>query len=309
MMDAIRAKNLTKRYGGTLALEGLSLSVAQGELVGLVGPDGAGKTTALRILAGILVPDGGEASVMGLSVVRHAPRVQDRIGYMSQRFGLYADLSVAENLRFYADLYGVPRAEFRGRSEELLGFSGLQPFRARRAGDLSGGMKQKLGLACALVHTPEVLLLDEPTNGVDPVSRRDFWRILYSLLGKGVAILVSTAYLDEAERCSRVGLMHRGRLLAFDAPGGLRGLYPGRLLEVRTGAARTAARVLRGSFPGCRVALFGDRVHLAAEAGVDAEAVVSGLRGSGVAWESVREAEPGLEDIFLSAVERAEAGS
>lgn len=307
MQDAIVAENLTKRYGKTVALEGLTLSVAEGELVGLVGPDGAGKTTALRILAGILAPDGGEASVMGFSVTRAAAEVQDRIGYMSQRFGLYPDLSVDENLLFYADLYGVPRGELAARTQELLGFSGLLPFRGRLAGNLSGGMKQKLGLACALVHTPTVLLLDEPTNGVDPVSRRDFWRILYRLLGRGVAILVSTAYLDEAERCSRVGLLHRGRLLALETPDRVKDLFPGTLLEVRTAAARDAAKILREGFPGNRVALFGDRVHLAAGEGVSEETVQSLLGGSGVAWESVRPVEPSLEDVFLSEVERAEA--
>jgi ABC-2 type transport system ATP-binding protein len=305
-MDAIRAENLTKRFGKTEALEGFTLSVAPGELVGLVGPDGAGKTTALRILAGILIPDAGEATVAGFRVAREAARVQDRIGYMSQRFGLYADLTVEENLRFYAELYGVPRTEYDSRAADLLGFSGLLPFRKRLAGALSGGMKQKLGLACALIHTPEVLLLDEPTNGVDPVSRRDFWRILYRLLGQGVAILVSTAYLDEAERCSRVGLLHRGKLLALDTPDRLKDLVPGRLLEVRTAAARGAAKVLREKFPASRVALFGDRVHLAAGSGVTEEALQAELAGAGVACEAVRAIEPSLEDVFLTAVERAE---
>lgn len=303
---AIRADNLTKRYGKTVALEGLTLSVAPGELVGLVGPDGAGKTTALRILAGILTPDSGTAEVAGFDVARDTAAAQDRTGYMSQRFGLYPDLSVDENLLFYADLYAVPRGELAARTQELLGFSGLLPFRGRLAGNLSGGMKQKLGLACALVHTPKVLLLDEPTNGVDPVSRRDFWRILYRLLGRGVAILVSTAYLDEAERCSGVGLLHRGRLLALETPDRIKDLFPGTLLEVRTPAAREAARVLREGFPGNRVALFGDRVHLAASGGVSEGSVQSLLGVSGVAWESVRPVEPSLEDVFLSVVERAE---
>jgi ABC-2 type transport system ATP-binding protein len=303
-MDAIVAENLAKRYGKTPALEGLSLAVAPGELVGLVGPDGAGKTTALRILAGILAPDSGTAVVAGFDVVKQTARAQDHLGYMSQRFGLYPDLTVDENLRFYADLYGVPRGEIESRSRELLGFSGLLPFRERLAGNLSGGMKQKLGLACALVHTPRVLLLDEPTNGVDPVSRRDFWRILTRLLGQGVAILVSTAYLDEAERCARVGLLSRGRLLAIETPDRLKGLVPGTLIEVRTACARGAAKVLRERFPGVRVALFGDRVHIAGEGGLSAQSVQSALGDRSLPWESVREAEPSLEDVFLSALER-----
>jgi ABC-2 type transport system ATP-binding protein len=303
-MDAIRAEYLTKRFGKTAALEGLSLRVAPGELVGLVGPDGAGKTTALRILAGILKPDSGEASVAGFDVTKNASAVQDRIGYMSQRFGLYADLTVEENLRFYAELYGVSRVEFPGRAEELLGFSGLHPFRKRLAGDLSGGMKQKLGLACALIHTPLVLLLDEPTNGVDPVSRRDFWRILYRLLGQGVAILVSTAYLDEAERCSRVGLLHRGRLLALDTPDGLKELVPGGILEARTAVARGAAKSLRAAFPEARVALFGDRVHITVRPAISPASVEAALAASGVHLESLRLVMPSLEDVFLATIDR-----
>jgi ABC-2 type transport system ATP-binding protein len=217
-VDAIRTEGLTKSFGGRAAVDGLTLSVAEGEIFGLVGPDGAGKTTTLRLLAAIMDPSAGDAWVDGRHVVREAEALKDSIGYMSQRFGLYPDLSVAENIDFYADIYNVPR---RGRAERigrLLDFSHLGPFRRRLAGNLSGGMKQKLGLACALVHTPRVLLLDEPTNGVDPVSRRDFWRILYQLLREKVTIFVSTAYLDEAERCSRLALLDRGRVLALGTP-------------------------------------------------------------------------------------------
>ena len=189
---------------------------------GWSGPDGAGKTTTMRILAGVLLPDGGEVQVAGFNVARDPERVKQKISYMSQRFGLYEDLTVEENIRFYAEVFGVKRAVYRERSERLLQAADMQQFRKRLAGKLSGGMKQKLGLICALIHTPRVLLLDEPTNGVDPVSRRDFWKILYSLLGEGVAILTSTAYLDEAERCHRVALLHEGRLLFCDEPAALK---------------------------------------------------------------------------------------
>ncbi|HSL85264.1 MAG TPA: ABC transporter ATP-binding protein, partial [Thermoanaerobaculia bacterium] len=201
----------------------LSFEVEEGELFGLVGPDGAGKTTTLRMLAGVLRPSAGDATVAGVSMARQPERAKPRIAYMSQRFGLYADLTVSENLQFYADLYRVPRAERAERLERLFGFSGLGPFRDRLAGRLSGGMKQKLGLSCALVHRPEVLLLDEPTFGVDPVSRRELWLIVHGMVAEGVTDVVSNAYLDEAERFDRLALLHQGRLLALDTPRALQG--------------------------------------------------------------------------------------
>ncbi|NVN90830.1 MAG: ABC transporter ATP-binding protein [Desulfuromonadales bacterium] len=214
---AVVATNLTKRFGDLTAVDALSLTIAGGELFGLVGSDGAGKTTILRMLTGVMDPSDGEAQILGHSCV-NLTKVQGDIGYMSQRFGLYPDLSVGENIRFYADLFGVSDAERKMRTERLLSFSAMTPFVTRQAGKLSGGMKQKLGLCCALIHQPKVLFLDEPTNGVDPLSRRDFWRILRDLRAEGVTIVVATAYLDEAERCDRVGLLHQGRLLACDTP-------------------------------------------------------------------------------------------
>ena len=219
----IQLTNLIKRFGTLTAVDNLTLSITEGELFGLVGSDGAGKTTTLRMLAGVLDYTSGEAHILGYSS-RDLTPVQGDIGYMSQRFGLYPDLTVAENIRFYADLFGVSSAERTARTERLLNFSGMTPVTDRYAGRLSGGMKQKLGLCCALIHTPKLLLLDEPTNGVDPVSRRDFWRILNDLRTEGVTIVVATAYLDEAERCDRVGLLHNGRLLACDTPVGLKKL-------------------------------------------------------------------------------------
>jgi ABC-2 type transport system ATP-binding protein len=219
----ITIHNLTRRFGSLTAVDGLTLSIPEGELFGLVGSDGAGKTTTLRMLAGILDPHGGQLTVLGHSLPEQAELAKGEIGYMSQRFGLYPDLSVAENIAFYADIFGVTGPELQQRRDQLLTFSGLAPFTSRLAGQLSGGMKQKLGLCCALIHKPKLLLLDEPTNGVDPVSRRDFWRILRNLHQEGVTIVVSTAYLDEAGRCDRVGLIHNSRLIACGSPDQLTG--------------------------------------------------------------------------------------
>jgi len=214
----IKAENLTRKFVSLTALDHLNLEVKEGEIFGLVGPDGAGKTTTMRLLTGILNPTEGQAWVYNKHTVKEAEALKENIAYMSQRFGLYEELSVLENLNFYADLYGVAKKRRKDDIERLLGFSGLLPFKTRHAGKLSGGMKQKLGLACALIHTPKVLFLDEPTNGVDPVSRRDFWNILYDLLKEKVTIFCSTAYLDEAERCGRVGLINKGKLLRCEAP-------------------------------------------------------------------------------------------
>ncbi len=217
-MVKIKTSNLTRKFGNVTAVDNLNLEIPEGEIFGLVGPDGAGKTTTMRLLTGILDPTSGEGRVNDKNIVTEAESLKDDIAYMSQKFGLYEDLTVMENINFYADIYGVSKAKRSDSIEKLLGFSGLTPFKKRLAGKLSGGMKQKLGLACSLIHTPKVLFLDEPTNGVDPVSRRDFWGILYDLLKQKVTILFSTSYLDEAERCKRIGLIHRGRLLKCDIP-------------------------------------------------------------------------------------------
>jgi ABC-2 type transport system ATP-binding protein len=217
-MSIIKTVGLSRDFGKTHAVDGLDLTVAEGEIFGLVGPDGAGKTTTMRLLTGILEPTQGEAWVGGCHIVRDSEKLKEMIAYMPQRFGLYEDLTVIENINFYADVYTTPLAERSGRIKKLLEFTRLTPFQTRLARDLSGGMKQKLGLACALIHTPKILFLDEPTNGVDPVSRRDFWGILYELLKEKVTIFFSTAYLDEAERCKRIGLLHKGRLLRCDSP-------------------------------------------------------------------------------------------
>lgn len=222
MGTIIEAHGLTRRFGDLVAVDHLDLTVAEGEIFGLVGPDGAGKTTTLRMLCGLLNPTEGSAVVAGSDVVREAQQVKDQIGYMAQRFGLYFDLTVRENMEFYADLFGITGSQRAELSRRLLQMTRMEPFRDRQAGRLSGGMKQKLALMCTLLHRPKILFLDEPTNGVDPVSRRDFWSILYQLLQEGITVMMTTAYLDEAERCNRVGLMSRGRLIRCDAPEALK---------------------------------------------------------------------------------------
>jgi ABC-2 type transport system ATP-binding protein len=218
MEPIIETHGLTRRFGTITAVDHLNLTVAHGEIFGLVGPDGAGKTTTLRMLCSLIDPSEGSARVAGYDVLREPQAVKDRIGYMAQRFGLYQDLSVQENMDFYADLFGIVGSERTALAARLLHMTRMEPFRNRHAGQLSGGMKQKLALMCTLLHRPQILFLDEPTNGVDPVSRRDFWAILYQLLKDGITILMATAYLDEAERCNRIGLMHCGRLIRCDAP-------------------------------------------------------------------------------------------
>jgi ABC-2 type transport system ATP-binding protein len=300
-MSAIRSLGLRRAFGELIAVAGLDLDVADGEIFGLVGPDGAGKTTTMRMLTGILPPTAGTATVAGFDVVRQSERLKDHIGYMSQRFGLYPDLTVLENIAFYADIYAVPRQELAARTDRLLGFSNLTPFKHRLAGNLSGGMKQKLGLTCALIHTPRVLFLDEPTNGVDPVSRRDFWRILYQLVREKVTIFVSTAYLDEAERCNRLALLNEGRLLGLGTPDEVKAMMPGALLEVRTPAPRRTASLLRDQLPDASVGLFGDRVHVAARHPDAATARIRQLvAAAGFEPLTIRAIEPSLEDVFVS---------
>jgi len=295
---------LEKRFGEVRAVDGLSFDVHAGEIFGLVGPDGAGKTTTLRMLAGVLAPDGGMASVAGCDVGRDPEGAKHQLSYMPQRFGLYEDLTIDENIRFYGDLFGVRKAQRERRGAQLLAAAGLGEFRKRLAGKLSGGMKQKLGLICALIHTPRVVLLDEPTNGVDPVSRRDFWGILYTLVSEGVAILASTSYLDEAERCHRVGLIHKGRMLFCDTPAELKKRFPGAVLALRSPEAAQAMRELRGA-PGVRSSLLvGDGVHVYVDdAGERAVQLRAGLEAAGIAVDSLEPIAPSIEDLFVSAVE------
>ncbi|MCW8919623.1 MAG: ABC transporter ATP-binding protein [Gammaproteobacteria bacterium] len=304
---AVVTRNLGRAFGDAWAVRGLDLSIAQGEIFGLVGPDGAGKTTTLRMLTAVLAQSEGEATVAGFPINGGEEEIKRRIAYMSQRFGLYGDLSVEENLRFYADLYRVPPGERAATMERLLGFSNLTPFRQRLARNLSGGMKQKLGLACALIHRPEVLFLDEPTNGVDPVSRRDFWRILYSMLKEGVTIVVSTAYLDEAERCSRVGLLDHGKLLLCDTPRQLKAALPGEMFELESADGRGARELLAERLGQQRVGLFGGRVHLATDDEGQLQQALAWLAEAGIVVHGARRIVPSMEDVFIQAVSRGDA--
>jgi len=305
MTDApvIRTAGLTKLFGGTAVVDHLNLEIRRGEIYGLVGPDGSGKTTVMRLLTAILAPTSGEAWVAGHSILNEGESIKARIGYMSQRFGLYEELSVMENILFYADLYEAPAKERPQRIQRLLSFSNLTPFKERLAGRLSGGMKQKLGLACALIHTPGILFLDEPTNGVDPVSRRDFWKILYDLLKQGITILISTSYLDEAERCTRIGLMYQGRILIEDDPSIVRRSMGIPMVEIRPEDARRAMEIA-GTLPGVqRVSIYGDRLHITLESREVLGRVLEEMKQNQIGIKGSREIVPSLEDIFISMVE------
>ncbi|NLH45997.1 MAG: ABC transporter ATP-binding protein [Acholeplasmataceae bacterium] len=300
-METIRTVGLTRAFDGKTAVDNLNLSVQQGEVYGLVGPDGAGKTTIMRLLAGVMKPTAGDAWVNGNNTISDSRELKKQISYMPQRFGLYSDLTVQENIDFYADLYNVPKKIREQKITELLAFSNMEPFRDRQAGKLSGGMKQKLALACALVHTPKVLLLDEPTNGVDPLSRRDFWKILYKLLEEGVTIFVSTAYLDEAERCTRVGLLHQGKLIISGTPDEVKNNMRGVLVEVLCKSPRKVMDALISRLKPLSAGLFGAKIHLLLEGeATDAlRSVKDSLRDMAVDAEAAIVL-PSLEDVFIS---------
>jgi ABC-2 type transport system ATP-binding protein len=301
MQAAVEARELTKTFGDVTAVDGLTLSVAPGEIFGLVGPDGAGKTTTMRLLTGVIAATSGTAHVLGCDVTRDPEPVRLRIGYVPQSSSLYADLSVLENLRFYADLFGVPRAERDRKTAELLALSRLESFAKRLARHLSGGMRQKLALCVALIHRPEVLFLDEPTIGVDPVSRREFWLLIHQLLQQGLTLLVSTPYLDEAERCHRVGLMDHGRLIACENPSRLRGMLPGSLLELRGPAPQAAAPLVRDLPEVKDTQVFGDTLHLVvADADRDLPRLQAVLEEQGFAGIQLRRILPSLEDVFVT---------
>ena len=283
------------------AVRDLSLTVRRGEIFSLVGPDGAGKTTAIRMMCGVLEPSSGSVAIFGMDMARQRNEIKKHIGYLSQRFSLYADLTVDENIDFFAEIHRVD--DYRRRKEELLGFTRLAPFRSRLAGRLSGGMKQKLALACTLVHAPDIIFLDEPTTGVDPVSRRDFWKILSDLLRSGITIIVSTPYLDEAERSTRVALMNEGRILSCDTPEAIKAAFPYRVLEVVTEDLRRALEVVQGMLPRERIQLFGDRLHLlVSDPTAEQERVGKQLASAAVAVQGMRAIPPSLEDVFIASV-------
>jgi ABC-2 type transport system ATP-binding protein len=299
---ALALRDLSRRFGEVEAVRGLSFEVKRGELFGIVGPDGAGKTTTLRMLAGVLPPTTGDAEVLGISVARDPERVKPHIAYMSQRFGLYTDLTVRENIEFYADLYRVPKAERPDRIARLYRFSNLGEFEHRLAGKLSGGMKQKLGLCCSLVHHPDVLLLDEPTFGVDPISRRDLWLILHQMIAEGMTIVISTSYLDEAERCDRIALLHEGVILALATPATLQQGLSGIMVSLHASDARKARDTLRQVAGVKRATLFGNAVHvLVIDDGAEARAIEA-VRASGNHVLDTERVEASLEDVFIELV-------
>jgi ABC-2 type transport system ATP-binding protein len=308
-MNAIDLTDVVKRFGATQALAGLTLDVRRGEMFGLIGADGAGKTTAIRLMCGLLHSDKGTIRILGRDPVREHRFVSARVGYLSQRFSLYGDLSIDENIAFFAEIHGV--TGYQQRRDQLLAMTQLTPFRDRLAARLSGGMKQKLALACTLVHEPELILLDEPTTGVDPVSRREFWKLLSEFLSRGITILMSTPYLDEAERCSRVALLHEGRVLATDDPTRLRTLMPGRLVEVIGGGASRLVETIRGMDGVVDAQVFGERVHVTlADTGDEAIARFTGaLRETAVVGAVVRAVQPSLEDVFISQLSTKESRS
>ncbi|MGA2595809.1 MAG: ABC transporter ATP-binding protein [Bryobacteraceae bacterium] len=305
MESIVRAINLTRRFGPLTAVDHLNIEIPKGEIFGLVGPDGAGKTTTLRLLCGLIDPTEGEAWVVGHNVARDLNAVKDQIGYMAQRFGLYGDLTVQENMDFYGDLFGIGKEDHAKLSRELLAMTRMEPFRARPASKLSGGMKQKLALMCTLLHRPRVLFLDEPTNGVDPVSRRDFWAILYQLVSDGLTLFVSTAYLDEAERCNRVALMDHGKLIRVDTPAELKkghGWY-----RMVVSDSRAARDVLSKHAGVESVESSGAALHLLLAPGTSEPDLRKDLSSRGLEISAFEQIQPSLEDIFIALIRQAEA--
>jgi ABC-2 type transport system ATP-binding protein len=298
---AIQIAGVTRRFGDTIAVDRLSLDVMPGEIFALVGPDGAGKTTLIRLICGALTIDAGALLVDGVDVVAETARVQAMIGYMPQRFSLYPDLSVMENLRFYGDIFGVARTEFAARAQTLLEEFALAPFGRRLAEELSGGMKQKLALACTLIHSPSTILLDEPTAGVDPVSRREFWRILYRINRTGTTIFVSTPYMDEAERADRVAFIIGGAIVSCGTPQELKDRLQGSVVEIVCERRGDARRLLRDEPLVRSVEIFGDTLHaLVGSAAAAVPDIQARLAGGGIGAARVREIPPSLEDAFVA---------
>ena len=300
----IKIENLVKSYGGIKAVNGVSFEIGKGEMFGLVGPDGAGKTTTIRILCGLLMPDSGNVEILGMNIKTDRNAIQDQVGYLSQKFSLYGDLTVDENIEFFANIHNVEN--FEGRRNELLEFTRLTPFRERLADNLSGGMKQKLALACSLIHKPKILYLDEPTTGVDPVSRRDFWKILSNLLKEGITIFMSTPYLDEAERCNRVALMHKGKIITLNTPKEIKESIKKEIAEIVCTNVRVAHKLVKEELHN-EVQLFGDRIIVVLDKGKNnLEQVLQLLKVNSIEILSYRIMPPSLENVFIHYVEELE---
>jgi len=307
-MNAIETKNLTKNFDQVIAVRNISLKIEKGQIVGLVGPDGAGKTTLIRLLAGLLRPSEGSVEVEGIEVTKNPLQVKERIGYMPQQFSLYGDLTVSENLKFFADLYQVAEKKYSQRKKELLSFSQLSPFQSRLAWNLSGGMQKKLALACNLFHSPAVLLLDEPTTGVDPISRRELWQLLYELNSQGVTILLTTPYMDEAQKCHQVGLIYEGRLLTFKSPQRLIEEMPDEIIELIT--EKEMDRRKLKSLPGLKyVYPFGEALHLVFVEGKQGEQEIRKLfKKQGVGIQRMKRITPSFEDVFFFLIQEQTGG-
>jgi ABC-2 type transport system ATP-binding protein len=299
MHPVIDTSGLSRSFGIVKAVDQVDLTVNEGEMFGIVGPDGAGKTTLIRLLCGILLPSSGTATVLGRNLLKEADEVKREIGYLSQRFTLYGDLTIDENIEFFAEINNV--RDYRERREQLLEFTRLTPFRGRLAEQLSGGMKQKLALACTLVHTPRIIFLDEPTTGVDPVSRRDFWKILQSLIHQGITIVMTTPYLDEAERCTRVALLNRGSIMRVAPPAELKALMKGTVVEISCDRIREGFRLLKEARPDIEVQAFGDRLNvILQDAARDLKEITRILTAAGIQVAATRVVPPTLENVFIS---------
>ena len=307
-VHAVTLRGLEKRFGDFVAVDRISLDVARGEIFGFLGPNGAGKSTTIRMLTGLLAPSAGSGTVAGFDVVTQAERIKTRIGYMSQRFSLYEDLTVEENINFYSGIYRLSADKKRERKEWVLRMAGLEQHRKTRTAHLSGGWKQRLALGCAILHEPPVVFLDEPTSGVDPLSRRAFWDLIYSLSEQGVTIFVTTHYMEEAEYCDRLGLIYRGELVALGTPSELKATsVQGTVLEVVCDRPQDALATLEG-IPGVReAAMFGTTLHVVTDEHVDlAERVTEALSGAGFAVERVERITPSLEDVFVALIEASD---
>jgi ABC-2 type transport system ATP-binding protein len=306
MVEAVEAVELTRRFGDFVAVDRVSFTVARGEVFGFLGPNGAGKTTTIKMLTGLLAPSSGTARVAGHDVAAEPRLVRQHLGYMSQLFSLYSDLTVEENIRLFAGLYGVTGRRYRERRDWVLEMAGLEEYRDRLAGELALGHKQRLALGCAVLHQPPILFLDEPTSGVDPISRRSFWELIYQMAGEGTTVLVSTHYMDEAEYCYRLALMHRGRLIALDRPGALRRGLTVPILEVEVDDPARAVEALSGVPGVLEAAMFGRRVHAMVEdESAGRRLVAERLAGAGLSVAGVRAVVPSLEDVFVALVRRS----
>jgi len=299
----VKAENLTKKFNQVTAINGINLEIEKGKIVGLVGPDGAGKTTLLRLLTGLFKPDNGSIVVDGIDVVKNPQEVKKRIGYMPQHFSLYGDLTTSENLKFFADLYQIPEKKYRERKKELLHFSQLSPFRDRLARNLSGGMQKKLALACNLFHSPELLLLDEPTTGVDPVSRKELWQLLYQLNNRGVTVLLTTPYMDEAQKCHQVGLIYEGRILTYQSPQKLIEEMQDEIVEL-IAEKEIAIKTLKNLSDLKNIYTYGESLHLVFEPGKEGQLKTKKLlEKQGIKIHSIKQIAPSFEDTFFALIQ------